>query len=40
MSDKTLELAKQLIERPSQTPRDEGCQELMIARLTPLGFKS
>ncbi|MGA9031087.1 MAG: succinyl-diaminopimelate desuccinylase [Sulfuricaulis sp.] len=38
MSDKTLELAKQLIERPSQTPRDEGCQELMIARLTPLGF--
>jgi succinyl-diaminopimelate desuccinylase len=40
MSDKTLELAKQLIERPSQTPRDEGCQELMIARLTPLGFKA
>jgi succinyl-diaminopimelate desuccinylase len=40
MADKTLELAKQLIERPSQTPRDEGCQELMIARLTPLGFKT
>jgi succinyl-diaminopimelate desuccinylase len=40
MSDKTLELAKQLIERPSQTPRDEGCQELMIARLAPLGFKA
>ena len=40
MSDKTLELAKQLIERPSQTPRDEGCQELMIARLEPLGFKA
>jgi len=40
MSDKTLELAKQLIERPSQTPRDEGCQELMIKRLEPLGFKA
>lgn len=40
MSDKTLELAKQLIERPSQTPRDEGCQEIMIKRLEPLGFKS
>lgn len=39
MADKTLELAKQLIARPSITPRDEGCQELMIARLEPLGFK-
>ncbi len=39
MTDKTLELAKQLIARPSVTPRDEGCQELMIARLEPLGFK-
>ena len=39
MTDKTLELAKQLIDRPSLTPRDEGCQELMIARLTPLGFE-
>lgn len=39
MSDKTLELAKQLIARPSQTPRDEGCQEIMIARLAPLGFQ-
>ncbi|MHB8622913.1 MAG: succinyl-diaminopimelate desuccinylase [Sulfuricaulis sp.] len=38
MSDKTLELAIQLITRPSQTPRDEGCQEIMIARLAPLGF--
>jgi succinyl-diaminopimelate desuccinylase len=40
MSDKTLELAKQLIARPSQTPRDEGCQEIMIQRLAPLGFKA
>lgn len=39
MTDKTLELAKQLIARPSVTPRDEGCQDLMIARLEPLGFK-
>lgn len=39
MSDKTLELAKALMARPSQTPRDEGCQEIMIARLEPLGFK-
>ena len=39
MTDKTLELAKQLIARPSITPRDEGCQELMIERLEPLGFR-
>jgi succinyl-diaminopimelate desuccinylase len=39
MTDKTLELAKQLIARPSLTPRDEGCQELMIERLQPLGFE-
>ena len=39
MTDKTLELAKQLIARPSHTPRDEGCQELMIERLKPLGFE-
>ncbi len=39
MSNKTLELAKQLIARPSQTPRDEGCQEIMIGRLAALGFQ-
>lgn len=39
MANRTLELAKQLIARPSVTPRDEGCQDLMIARLEPLGFK-
>ncbi len=38
MTDKTLELAKQLIARPSLTPNDEGCQELMIARLESIGF--
>jgi succinyl-diaminopimelate desuccinylase len=36
---KTLELAKDLISRQSNTPLDAGCQELMISRLEPLGFK-
>lgn len=39
MTDKTLELAIELIRRPSVTPRDEGCQELMIARLEAIGFE-
>jgi len=39
MTDKTLELAKQLIARPSLTPRDEGCQDILIARLETAGFK-
>lgn len=37
--DKTLELTMELIRRASVTPRDEGCQDLMIARLAPLGFR-
>lgn len=36
---RTLELAKALISRRSNTPDDAGCQDLMIARLQPLGFK-
>jgi len=36
---RTLHLAEQLISRPSVTPDDAGCQELLIARLAPLGFK-
>ena len=36
---KTLDLAKDLISRQSNTPLDAGCQELMISRLEPLGFK-
>ncbi len=36
---KTLELAKDLISRLSNTPLDAGCQDLMISRLEPLGFK-
>ena len=34
----TLALTRQLIELPSVTPADGGCQELMIERLRPLGF--
>lgn len=35
---KTLDLAIDLLSRPSVTPEDLGCQETMIARLEPLGF--
>ena len=34
----TLELACELIRRPSVTPDDEGCQELMMTRLANAGF--
>ena len=34
----TLELTRQLVARRSISPADEGCQELLIARLEPLGF--
>lgn len=34
----TLELAIDLIRRPSVTPDDAGCQALMMSRLEPLGF--
>lgn len=34
----TIELAQELIRRPSVTPDDAGCQELMMSRLAPLGF--
>lgn len=34
----TLQLACDLIQRPSITPIDEGCQELMIRRLEAIGF--
>jgi succinyl-diaminopimelate desuccinylase len=36
---KTLDLAQDLIARRSVTPEDLGCQELLISRLEPLGFK-
>lgn len=38
MSD-TLELAKDLISRPSVTPEDIGCQVLIAERLSKIGFK-
>ncbi len=36
---KTLELTLDLLSRESITPEDKGCQDLLIARLEPLGFK-
>lgn len=36
----TLDLAIELISRPSVTPKDEGCQRLLAERLAPLGFKA
>ncbi len=35
----TLKLLKQLIERPSITPHDAGCQDILIERLTSTGFQ-
>ncbi len=34
----TLDLTRQLLSRASVSPVDGGCQELLIARLEPLGF--
>lgn len=39
MTDKTLELAIDLMNRRSVTPEDAGCQDVMIARLEALGFE-
>ncbi|MFG5779500.1 succinyl-diaminopimelate desuccinylase [Comamonas sp. J-3] len=35
---RTLQLTEQLIARPSITPNDEGCLEMIAELLTPLGF--
>jgi succinyl-diaminopimelate desuccinylase len=35
----TLELARELIRRPSLTPDDAGCQELLAGRLAAAGFR-
>lgn len=35
----TLDLALELIRRPSVTPEDGGCQEILIGRLAALGFR-
>ncbi len=39
LHSKTLDLAIDLLERQSNTPLDAGCQDVMISRLEPLGFK-
>src|SRR3989338_406421 len=39
MADSTLELAMELIRRPSVTPDDAGCQQIMAQRLKALGFR-
>ena len=35
----TLELTQDLISRPSVTPADEGCQQVMAERLSKVGFE-
>ena len=35
---RTLHLTEQLLSRPSVTPEDAGCLEIITARLAPLGF--
>jgi len=39
MTDATLKLLRELVKRPSVTPEDAGCQELIAARLTTAGFE-
>jgi succinyl-diaminopimelate desuccinylase len=39
MTSATLKLACDLIARPSNTPDDAGCQEILIARLRAIGFE-
>jgi len=39
MNNDVVELAKDLISRPSVTPLDEGCQTLMANHLAAIGFK-
>ena len=38
MSCPVLDLAQQLIRRPSLSPDDAGCQDIMISRLEAIGF--
>ncbi|HER34556.1 MAG: succinyl-diaminopimelate desuccinylase [Halothiobacillaceae bacterium] len=38
MTDRTVDLARDLIRRPSVTPDDQGCQAMIAGRLAPLGF--
>ncbi len=36
----TLELTRELVRRPSVSPEDHGCLDLICARLAPLGFRN
>ena len=36
---RTLQLTEQLISRPSVTPEDAGCLDIITARLAPIGFE-
>ncbi len=36
----TLQLTQDLISRPSVTPTDHGCQQLMMERLAAVGFRN
>ncbi len=38
MTNQTLDLTRKLIEQPSVTPDDKGCQSIISKRLIPLGF--
>lgn len=38
MTDPTLDLTLELLRRPSLTPADAGCQEILRARLDKIGF--
>lgn len=38
MNCPVIELAQQLIARPSISPDDQGCQDLLIERLNNIGF--
>lgn len=40
MMSKTLELSLDLLSRPSITPKDEGCQDVIAERLQKLGFNA
>ncbi|MEQ1881792.1 MAG: succinyl-diaminopimelate desuccinylase [Burkholderiales bacterium] len=40
MTSNTFELVHELISRPSVTPNDAGCQEILRQRLVRLGFES
>ena len=39
MISDTLSFARTLIQRPSVTPEDSGCLELIVEQLEPLGFR-